>query len=146
ARWSRGGARCALLEDVEAAVPGGVASGQEGRPGRPGVRRQARAGDALAAAVDQRRQVGQLARREQRIEDLPVGAVPADDQDAVCHARTLVRASLLRLQWWWCILLPRACILLHMSVLAPPAAATAAVFGSTGLAGRELMRLLASHP
>ena len=38
------------------------------------------------------------------------------------------------------------CILLHMSVLAPPAVATAAVFGSTGLAGRELMRLLASHP
>ena len=33
-----------------------------------------------------------------------------------------------------------------MSVLAPPAVATAAVFGSTGLAGRELMRLLASHP
>ena len=33
-----------------------------------------------------------------------------------------------------------------MSVRAPPAVATAAVFGSTGLAGRELMRLLASHP
>ena len=33
-----------------------------------------------------------------------------------------------------------------MSVLAPPAVATAAVFGATGLAGRELMRLLASHP
>ena len=33
-----------------------------------------------------------------------------------------------------------------MSVLAPPTVATAAVFGSTGLAGRELMRLLASHP
>jgi N-acetyl-gamma-glutamyl-phosphate reductase len=33
-----------------------------------------------------------------------------------------------------------------MSVLAPPAVATAAVFGSTGLAGRELIRLLASHP
>ena len=88
-----------VLEDVEDAVPGRVASGQEGRPGRPGVRRQARAGDALAAALDQRRQVGQLARREQRIEDLPVGAVPADDQHAVCHARTLVRASLSRLQW-----------------------------------------------
>jgi N-acetyl-gamma-glutamyl-phosphate reductase len=33
-----------------------------------------------------------------------------------------------------------------MPVLAPPAVATAAVFGCTGLAGRELMRLLASHP
>jgi N-acetyl-gamma-glutamyl-phosphate reductase len=33
-----------------------------------------------------------------------------------------------------------------MPVLAPPAVATAAVFGSTGLAGRELMRVLASHP
>ena len=30
-----------VLEDVEDAVPGRVASGQEGRPGRPGVRRQA---------------------------------------------------------------------------------------------------------
>jgi hypothetical protein len=33
-----------------------------------------------------------------------------------------------------------------MSVLAPPAVAIAALFGPTGLAGRELMRLLASHP
>ena len=33
-----------------------------------------------------------------------------------------------------------------MFLLAPPAVATAAVFGATGLAGRELMRLLASHP
>jgi N-acetyl-gamma-glutamyl-phosphate reductase len=35
---------------------------------------------------------------------------------------------------------------MHMSVLAPPAVATAAVYGSTGYAGRELLRLLASHP
>jgi N-acetyl-gamma-glutamyl-phosphate reductase len=33
-----------------------------------------------------------------------------------------------------------------MSVLAPPAVATVAVHGSTGYAGRELLRLLASHP
>jgi N-acetyl-gamma-glutamyl-phosphate reductase len=38
------------------------------------------------------------------------------------------------------------CILLHMPVLAPPAVATIAVHGSSGYAGRELMRLLASHP
>src|SRR5436305_5080208 len=42
--------------------------------------------------------------------------------------------------------MPVMCILMHMSVLAPPAVATAAVHGSTGYAGRELMRLLASHP
>ena len=35
---------------------------------------------------------------------------------------------------------------MHMSVLAPPAVATIAVHGSTGYAGRELLRLLASHP
>jgi N-acetyl-gamma-glutamyl-phosphate reductase len=35
---------------------------------------------------------------------------------------------------------------MHMSVLAPPAVATVAVHGSSGYAGRELMRLLASHP
>ena len=35
---------------------------------------------------------------------------------------------------------------MHMSVLAPSAVATAAVYGSTGYAGRELLRLLASHP
>jgi N-acetyl-gamma-glutamyl-phosphate reductase len=33
-----------------------------------------------------------------------------------------------------------------MSVLAPPATATVAVHGSTGFAGRELLRLLAAHP
>jgi N-acetyl-gamma-glutamyl-phosphate reductase len=35
---------------------------------------------------------------------------------------------------------------MHMSVLAPPATATVAVHGSTGFAGRELLRLLAAHP
>jgi N-acetyl-gamma-glutamyl-phosphate reductase len=40
----------------------------------------------------------------------------------------------------------KSCILMHMSVLAPPAVATAAVYGSTGYAGRELLRLLAAHP
>src|SRR5437764_1920248 len=35
---------------------------------------------------------------------------------------------------------------MHMPVVAPPAIATAAVYGSTGYAGRELLRLLASHP
>jgi N-acetyl-gamma-glutamyl-phosphate reductase len=40
----------------------------------------------------------------------------------------------------------QSCILMHMSVLAPPAVATAAVYGSTGYAGRELLRLLAAHP
>src|SRR5262245_66457033 len=35
---------------------------------------------------------------------------------------------------------------MHMSVLAPPAVATIAVYGSTGYAGRELLRLLAGHP
>src|SRR5262249_31947464 len=44
------------------------------------------------------------------------------------------------------ILIHDLCILMHMSVLAPPAVATAAVYGSTGYAGRELLRLLAGHP
>ena len=35
---------------------------------------------------------------------------------------------------------------MHMSVLAPPAVATIAVAGSSGYAGRELLRLLAAHP
>ena len=35
---------------------------------------------------------------------------------------------------------------MHMSVLAPPAVATIAVYGSSGYAGRELLRLLAAHP
>jgi N-acetyl-gamma-glutamyl-phosphate reductase len=35
---------------------------------------------------------------------------------------------------------------MHVSVLAPPATATVAVHGSTGFAGRELLRLLAAHP
>jgi N-acetyl-gamma-glutamyl-phosphate reductase len=42
--------------------------------------------------------------------------------------------------------MPFFCILMHMSVLAPPAVATVAVHGSTGFAGQELLRLLAAHP
>src|SRR4051794_14243201 len=40
-----------------------------------------------------------------------------------------------------------ACILMHMAVItAPPATATVGVAGSTGYAGRELLRLLGGHP
>ena len=35
---------------------------------------------------------------------------------------------------------------MHVTVLAPPATATIGVAGSTGYAGRELLRLLAGHP
>ena len=75
----------AVLEDVEDAVPGRVAPGQEGRPGRPRVRGQARAGDALLAGGDQPREVRQLAPLQHRVEDVPVGSVPAHDQHASSH-------------------------------------------------------------
>ena len=75
----------AVLEDVEDAVPGRVAPGQEGRPGRPRVRGQARPGNALLAGGDQPRQVRQLAPLQHRVEDVPVGSVPAHDQHASSH-------------------------------------------------------------
>ncbi len=76
-----------VLEDVEDAVPARVSPGEEGRPGRPGVGREARARDTPSAAADQPLQRGQLAGGEQRVEDVPVGAVPADDEHAVGHGR-----------------------------------------------------------
>ena len=80
-------AACAglVLEDVEDAMSCRVEPGEERRPRRPRVRGNARAGHATVAAGDQRCQVRERSGREQRVENLPVGSVPADDEHAGGH-------------------------------------------------------------
>ena len=136
----------AVLEDVEDSVPGRVAAGQKRGPGRPGVGGQARAGHAPAAAADQRGEVGEVALLEQRIEDVPVGAVPADDECAGRHRGDATRGAGGGTTGGSCIFSHRCRIIMQMVVAAPHALATAGIAGSTGYAGRELQRLLAAHP
>ena len=81
-----------VLQDVEDAVPARIAAGEERRPGGPRVGGQARTRDSAAAPPDERGQRGQLAGREEGIEDVPVGAVPGDEEHALRHGRAGYRA------------------------------------------------------
>jgi len=55
-------------------------------PWPPGSRPVRKVGQA-APAVEQTAERGELAGGEQRVENVPVGAVPADDEHAVGHGR-----------------------------------------------------------
>ena len=70
------------LEDVIDAVPVRVDPGEEGRPGRPGVGGDGGGEDGPPASIDQGGQVGEDAPFQQRVEDAPVGAIPADEEDS----------------------------------------------------------------
>jgi Mg-chelatase subunit ChlI len=76
-----------VLQDVEDAVPAWIPAGEERRPGGPRVGGQAGTRDSAAASPDERGQRGQLAGREEGIEDVPVGAVPGDEEHALRHGR-----------------------------------------------------------
>ena len=82
---SRRAAPGPVLEDVEDAVAARIAPGQERRPRRPGMRGQARTADAAPSALYERCECGELTRFEERIEDVPVSTVPADDEHTVGH-------------------------------------------------------------
>src|SRR5919108_10466 len=69
-----------VLENVEDAVTGWVETGHEGRPRAPRVRRNGGEAISVRAAFDEAGEMGQLAGVEHGTKDLPVDAVPANDQ------------------------------------------------------------------
>ena len=76
-----------VLENVEDAMAARVAPRQERRPRRPGVRGEARTRHPSPSAFEERLEARQLACFEQWIEDVPVCAVPADDEHPLRHGR-----------------------------------------------------------
>ena len=77
----------APLQDVVDPMAVRIHAGEERRPGRPGVRGDRGREGCPSSPLDEGGQVGEDAPLQQRVEDAPVGAVPADEEDPRGHVR-----------------------------------------------------------
>jgi len=73
------------LHEIEDAMSPGIHAGEERRPGRPRMVGERAPENAMDARLDHLSDVRQLAALDEIVQDVPVRAVPADDQESIRH-------------------------------------------------------------